>query len=375
MANEEHLRILAQGVANWNVWVEKSLRRANLHRANLSGANLYRASLRGAGLHGADLSGADLSAGNLSAANLSGANLSRANVSEANLSGADLTGADLSEANLGEANLSGARLSEANLSGADLSRANLSGAYLTKTNFENAKINETLIVDVDLSSSNGLEICNPSGPSTIDHRTLARSGVLPVKFLRGCGLAPWQIEEAKLLNRNLPPSQIADIQAKVFMLRTRGPLLMHNLFISYSHADTVFVDALEQKLIAEGILFWRDIHDAVGGRLDKNIERGMRHNPIVLTVLSENSVTSAWVEHEVNLATKLRRELKRDTLYPITLDEAWTTCDWSAQLRSQIEKYYVLSFANWTDGAAFETTFRKLLKGLSLFYKPPSEGR
>jgi len=52
MANEEHLRILKQGVEAWNKWREENpdtepdLRGANLSRANLSGANLSRANLR-----------------------------------------------------------------------------------------------------------------------------------------------------------------------------------------------------------------------------------------------------------------------------------------------------------------------------------------
>ena len=34
------------------------------------------------------------------------------------------------------------------------------------------------------------------------------------------------------------------------------------------------------------------------GRLEKVVDRAMRLNPIVLLVLSENSVKSDWVEHE-----------------------------------------------------------------------------
>ena len=71
MANEEHLKILKQGVEQWNKW-----RLENAIRPDLSGADLSGANLSGADLSGANLSGADLSGANLSGADLSGANLS-----------------------------------------------------------------------------------------------------------------------------------------------------------------------------------------------------------------------------------------------------------------------------------------------------------
>ena len=66
MANEEHFKILNQGVEAWNEWREKNPQRtpdlsgANLIMANLSGADLCEADLNKAVLHGADLYKADL---------------------------------------------------------------------------------------------------------------------------------------------------------------------------------------------------------------------------------------------------------------------------------------------------------------------------
>ncbi len=54
MANEEHLKILKQGVEAWNEWKEKNpqitpdLSKANLYKADLTGADLYKADLAGA---------------------------------------------------------------------------------------------------------------------------------------------------------------------------------------------------------------------------------------------------------------------------------------------------------------------------------------
>ena len=66
MANEEHLKILKQGVEAWNRWREENpdvrpdLSRADLRAANLIAANLSGADLRAADLSAADLFGADL---------------------------------------------------------------------------------------------------------------------------------------------------------------------------------------------------------------------------------------------------------------------------------------------------------------------------
>ena len=73
MADEEHLKILKQGVEQWNKW-----RLENAIRPDLNGANLI----------GADLIGTDLITAYLSFADLTGANLSGVKLIDANLIGA-----------------------------------------------------------------------------------------------------------------------------------------------------------------------------------------------------------------------------------------------------------------------------------------------
>ena len=157
MANEEHLKILTQGVEVWNDWREENpyiwpdfrgadLSEAKLSRANLDGAHLIRANLREADLSGANLGGAKLSRANLADANLTRANLIMAELDEADLSGANLGGATLFGTNLNEANLSGANLSRADLFGTNLIKANLIGAELTR-----ATLVETNLTGADLT--------------------------------------------------------------------------------------------------------------------------------------------------------------------------------------------------------------------------------
>jgi uncharacterized protein YjbI with pentapeptide repeats len=249
VANEEHLKIIRQGVAAWNEWRKKipaqarivtlrdlkqyhsgeesespdlsdaDLNKANLRWANLRGANLMwanlmeaellEANLRGANLNEAFLSSANLSGANLSEANIIAANLSRAflkeaDISEANLNGADLsdadlnkaklTGADISDANLSRANLNGADIRRAYLSGSDLSEAYLRGADLTGANLSGSNLMWVDLSGADLSSAN-LRGANLSGARL--NRTQLIETNLCKATLTGShvyGVSAWNIE-------------------------------------------------------------------------------------------------------------------------------------------------------------------------------------
>ena len=112
----------------------------------------------------------------------------RPNLIGANLRDANLHGADLHDADLRDAFLCNADLSDANLSDADLTTASMRDAILSSANLAGTILYETVFSNTDLSDAKNLENCRHSGPSTIDHRTIEKSGVLPAKFLRGCGL-------------------------------------------------------------------------------------------------------------------------------------------------------------------------------------------
>jgi hypothetical protein len=163
MPDEEHLKILKQGVEQWNKWRLENAIKPDLSGANLIGANLLRAYLIDAYLSFADLSGANLIDANLSGANLIGANLNGANLNGAYLSGANLSGANLSGAKLsgarqtggtvGGAYLGGGTLSGANLIGAKLIGANLIGANLTSADLTDADLSRTSLVETDFTNA------------------------------------------------------------------------------------------------------------------------------------------------------------------------------------------------------------------------------
>jgi hypothetical protein len=226
------------------------------------------------------------------------------------------------------------------------------------------------LANTDLSNVIGLESVRHDSASTIGTNTLVRSkGKIPVKFLRGCGLSDWEIESAKLYNPELANEERNKILYKIYDLQVSQAVQISPLFISYSHANSDFVDRMEKSLNENGIRFWRDIHDATAGKLETQIDRAIRHNPTVLLILSKNSIQSDWVEHEVRLARKLEKDLSRDVLCPIALDNTWKTSPWPARIMEQVMEYNVLDFSEWKNDEKFEKMFARLIDGLNLYYK------
>jgi uncharacterized protein YjbI with pentapeptide repeats len=349
MANQEQLDILKQGVEIWNKW-RKEYRtvKIELFGANLSDCNLKNANLRECDLRGVTFSGA-------------------------NLSGANLRGSILTQSFLAQVDLTQTNLELANLSSADLWNTTLIDTLLRETEFHNTNIAKCNFASVDLSLILHLDTVKHMAPSRIGRETLALSkGMISESFLRGCGFSDWEIESAKLHNPNLTNDEISKIQYRIYDLRATQAIQIAPLFISYSHADTGFVDHLDSALTQKGVRFWRDIHDAKAGRLETQIDRAIRQNPTVLLILSKNSLNSDWVQHEVRKARELEKELGRDALCPVALDDSWKSSKWPARLMEQIMEYHILDFSDWDNPSAFNDKFTKLLSGLDLFYKKPA---
>jgi len=110
-------------------------------------------------------------------------------------------------------------------------------------------------------------------PRVIDFQTLAKSGHLPVGFLRGCGLPDALIEYLpSFLNK---------------------PIQFYSCFISYSTKGQGFSDRLSADLQNMGVRCWLAPEDLkIGDRLRRRIDEAIRLHDKLLLILSEHSVRS-----------------------------------------------------------------------------------
>ena len=164
-------------------------------------------------------------------------------------------------------------------------------------------MHETVLADLDLSSCKGLESCVHHGPSIIDHRTLQRSGPLPLAFLRGVGL----------------PDNLIDYLPSLL----NQPIQFYSCFISYSSKDQAFAERLHADLQAKGVRCWFAPHDMpIGAKILDAIDEAIRLRDKVLLVLSEGAIASDWVEGEVTRRSGRGARAQAAVLFPIRLDDA-----------------------------------------------------
>lgn len=358
MEKEEALKLLRggeAGIAEWNRRRDSretipSLRNADLRGLQLVRADFKKASLSNANLESANLLRADFTGADLSHAHLIGAKLLVTHLERANLSGANLTGATLTSVCLKNGNLT-----DANLANALMLDVDFRLAWLDRTDMTNASCGVSIFDKVDLSQVKGLTTVRHVRPSTLGIETLYRSKwTIPHSFLGGCGVPESFLEHVSTLIRSAKGGDY------------------YSCFISYSHADKSFARRLHDALQGRGIRCWLDEKQLrPGDDIYEHVDRGIRLWDKVLLCASRDSLSSWWVDNEINSAFVKEQALMKErgqrvlALIPLDLDGHIFSGDWQSGKKNEVKARVAADFRDWqTDNAKFEAAFEQVVKAL-----------
>ena len=167
---------------------------------------------------------------------------------------------------------------------------------------------------------------------------------MPLAFLRGCGL----------------PDRLIDYLPSLL----EEAIQYYSCFISYSSKDEAFAKRLHADLQNTGVRCWFAPHDLpIGAKTWDTIDDAIRVRDKLLLILSENALTSDWVEDEVSKAFAEERRRNQLVLFPVRIDETVmkTREPWAVKLRDQRQ---IGDFRRWNDHDAYQQAFDKVLRDL-----------
>jgi hypothetical protein len=206
---------------------------------------------------------------------------------------------------------------------------------------------ETVFANTDLTDAKGLDRCNHPGPSTVDHRTLERSGPLPLPlvFLRGCGL----------------PDSLIDYMPALL----NQAIQFYSCFISYAAKDQEFAEYLHAGLQDKGVRCWFAPEDLkIGDEIRPTLDQAIRVRDKLLIVLSGTSIERPWVKREVEQALDEEARRGEPVLFPIRLDDA--VLDVTVGWATVVKRRHIGDFRAWKDHDAYRPAFERLLRDLKV---------
>ncbi len=368
--------------------MECSFKRCTLGLIEFQGVNAHLADFSKSEFIACRFDDAILSSARFEEAKIHTSTFNRANMDRCHLVGAvfwwgvEARYANLHASDMRSTTFFGVDLTEASLRCATVMGTDFTQSTLCRTDFWNARVAGCNFCNVDLSSAINLISIHHRGPSSVGIDTLVKSnGKIPHVFLDGCGVPKWMQHVSELCDLDITAHQVSEIvSTKIFGSRTEGPLFMGGVFISCSSSDRAFVELLEKRLKDSRITVWVYYHDLLAGSIERQIATAIGIQHVVLVVLSESSLSSDWVWHEIEQARKLEQSQNRDVLCPISIDDSWMNpAGVQTSVRRQLEEHgailqylkkkHILEFTNHHID---EGQFDKLIRGMKLNYPRPT---
>ena len=131
-----------------------------------------------------------------------------------------------------------------------------------------------------------------------------------------------------------------------------------SIFLSHNSADKDFVRRLAADLDSQGIKCWLDEAEIkVGESLIEKIRDGIDSFEYVAAILSPNSIASAWVQKELDVAMNLEISGRRVKVLPVM----YRKCELPGFLLGK-------KYADFTDESKYNEAFAELVRSVGVVF-------
>jgi len=327
MGNKQHLNELKKGARSWNRWRKDNPSIIpDIRSCDLWGVSLQRYNLSNANLSGSELGHVYFQYANLRGADLSCCSLSKADFTEADLSFSYLTAANLEQAIFSRCNLTKCDLSFSKLFGSTFEESTVEDA-----NFAQAMFDETRLLGIDLSEASSIQKGHIQ-TSSLDVNTMFRSS-----------------GQRDVLTRFGVPELLVDYLPSF----TETAISFYSAFISYSKSNSNIANEIHDALSEAGINCWLDSRQIYpGDDIAEAIDKGVRAWDKFILCCSKESLSSWWVENEINKALLKEQELmtkkghKIGLLIPIDLDGYLFSVEYVSGFKSELVRRLAADFSS-----------------------------